>query len=261
MSKASAAALAAAGEKYLGRSYEEMDCQKFVETCMKDVGVRMDLAGSNAWFRYCMEKGWTGTPEECTAKYGLVPDGALLFILDKNGKEPAKYQGDGIGNASHIGLCTGRLGTGAIHSSQSKGCVCWSAFSGRTVKNGGWNRVGLLPGLFDYGGKVQEEKPKEAGEKTVGEWKSATVISGNGGPVNLRVQPDVNSARLAKVPTGTVVQIQEEQNGWCPVMFGSQTGWMMAIYLERETAEVVKIPKAELERIYDTIGGWLGLRG
>ena len=40
-----------AGDKYIGRLYSEMDCQKFVENMMRDVGLNMDLGGSNAWYR------------------------------------------------------------------------------------------------------------------------------------------------------------------------------------------------------------------
>ena len=42
MNKISAEALSKAGDKYLGRKYTEMDCQKFAETCMADVGLVMD---------------------------------------------------------------------------------------------------------------------------------------------------------------------------------------------------------------------------
>ena len=47
--KISAIDFSLAGDKYLGRSYEEMDCQAFVEKCMADVGYRRDLGGSNSW--------------------------------------------------------------------------------------------------------------------------------------------------------------------------------------------------------------------
>ena len=48
------------GEKYLGTPYSEMDCQAFVEACLRDAGINLDLAGSNAWYR---KMDWTGTPE------------------------------------------------------------------------------------------------------------------------------------------------------------------------------------------------------
>jgi len=151
MTKPSAKALAQAGFRYIGAPYSSMDCQAFVERCMKDVGVSRNLPGSNAWYRAMT---WTGTPEECKARFGSIPDGAFLFIMEQDGKEPAKYRRDGIGNASHIGIRTGK-GQGAIHSSSSRGCVCESVFNDRTVRNGGWNRVGLWD-AFDYGTKINE---------------------------------------------------------------------------------------------------------
>ena len=40
--------------------------------------------------------------------------------------------------------------TDAIHSGKSRGRVCGSEFHGKTVKNGGWNRVGLWLKEVDY---------------------------------------------------------------------------------------------------------------
>ena len=179
-------ALALAGDFYLGRSYSEMDCQAFAERCLRDIGINMNLAGSNAWYR---KMTWVGTPEECRKQFGSVPSGAFLFILEQDGKEPAKYRKDGIGNASHMGIKTGRtqeqmmrtgleriagrygkdytgrkvaqyefrkkvgFGNGAVHSSKSRGCVATSRFADRTIRNGGWNRVGLW-NMIDYGEKI-----------------------------------------------------------------------------------------------------------
>ena len=136
------------GDKYIGRTYSQMDCQAFVEQCLADAGLSVDLPGSNAWYRTMT---WVGTPEECRAMFGSIPVGAFLFILEQNGREPEKYKADGIGNASHIGLYIGRE-SGAIHSSYSRNGVCYSYFAGSTI-NGGWNRVGLWNEL-DYGETV-----------------------------------------------------------------------------------------------------------
>ena len=53
MGKVDARELAQAGFRYLGRSYQEMDCQGFVERCLADCGNHTDLGGSNSWFREC----------------------------------------------------------------------------------------------------------------------------------------------------------------------------------------------------------------
>ena len=163
--KISALEFSMAGDKYLGRKYEEMDCQAFVEKCMADVGYRRDLGGSNSWYRECRSHGWVGSPEECAKEFGSVPKGAFLFILEPVGpKTPAKFRDDGVGDATHMGIVTGR-GDGAIHSSKSRGGVVTSKFKGKTIPNGGWNRVGLLP-VFDYGitsGKEDNSELKSKG--------------------------------------------------------------------------------------------------
>ena len=143
-------ALAEAGFSYLGVSYSKMDCQAFVEQCLRDCGLEKNLAGSNAWFREVAAHGAVMTPEECVRQLGTVPPGAFLFILAQDGGEPAKYRPDGLGNASHIGIVTGR-GEGAIHSSASRGCVAESRFRNKTI-SGGWNRVGLWDRVsYDFG--------------------------------------------------------------------------------------------------------------
>ena len=164
-----------AGSKYLGRPYDlkqpgGMDCQDFYEQCLKDCGLSMDLGGSNAWYRKIRSTGWTGSPEECKAKFGSIPKGATLFIHAFDGGEEKRGYHDGLGNASHIGIKTG-TGKGAIHSSYSRGCVAESEFHDKTIRNGGWNMVGLST-LFDYGDKINRilnggtdpEPPDDPGE-------------------------------------------------------------------------------------------------
>ena len=148
--KASAEEFSAVGFAFVGRSYEDMDCQEFVERCMESVGIKKDLKGSNAWFRAMT---WTGSPEECLRKFGSIPRGALLFIHAFDGGERKRGYVDGRGNASHIGIKTG-TGEGALHSSESRGGVCESKFRDKTIKNGGWNMVGLWADGFTYGEKI-----------------------------------------------------------------------------------------------------------
>lgn len=242
-----------AGDKYLGTPYSEMDCQAFVEKCLADCGCRENLPGSNAWFR---KMTWTGTPEECKAKFGTIPRGAFLFILEHNDNEPEKYKGDGIGNASHIGIYTGRTaqamlrdyatapdglrqliigkalhGDGAIHSSSTRGCVATSAFSGKSIR-GGWNRVGLWNKL-SYGEKIDRllagTPSKEATpmQPTI-TGSDALVTADNGKSVNVRAKP--GGAKLAQLPVGTQVTVMQIEGEWARVDYHAQ-GWMMVKYL------------------------------
>ena len=239
--KADALAFSWAGDEYLGRSYQEMDCQAFVEKCMEKVGIRMDLAGSNTWYREISRNGWTGTPEECVKIFGSVPKGALLFILEQNGKEPEKYQKDGIGNASHIGIKTGR-GKGAIHSSGSRGCVAESEFHDKTIRNGGWNRVGLW-NRMDYGKTVNWLLEHIGiGQEPVNEQKeedkkmTVTVYSENGKPVNLRKTKDGDL--LDKIPVGTEAELLESGETWSKIRVKGKTGWMKTEFLAADDSTV-----------------------
>ncbi len=129
-----------------GMTLDGMDCQGLVEYLLIQCGVlkaECNLAGTNAHYRACV---WVGTPEECKNTFGSVPGGAALFILETSGGESAKYQADGIGNASHMGIW---LGDTSMAASASRGQVIESNFAGKSI-NGGWNRVGLLPWV-DYG--------------------------------------------------------------------------------------------------------------
>ena len=252
--KISAIDFSLAGDKYLGRSYEEMDCQAFVEKCMADVGLRMDLGGSNSWYRECGKHGWVGTPEECVKEFGSVPKGALLFILEPVGpKTPAKFRNDGIGDVTHMGIVTGR-GDGAIHSSSSRGCVVTSKFRGKTIPNGGWNRVGLYD-KFDYGNPVgwllehtgespatvsgsetSEKQDSEDIRQITGEETTMNVIihADNGGAVKLRQSSDQKKKEYSiwdEYPSGTKAEVLQSGRNWSKIRIGNKTGFMMNQFL------------------------------
>lgn len=272
-----------AGDKYLGKSYKEMDCQAFVERCMADCGLRMDLGGSNSWYREVMKNGWTGTPEDCVREIGSIPKGALLFILEDVGpKTPEKFRHDGIGDVTHIGIKTGR-GDGAIHSSSSKGCVATSVFKDKTIRNGGWNRVGLY-NRFTYGKTVDwildhigigKDPSQNGSEEAIP--VEAVVWSENGGDVKLRQSTDPKSMAYAlwdEIPAGTTVEVIESGDKWSRIQTAGKTGWMMSKFLRADLipagdnnqdpsppGDVILVDRARLESLYDELGDILGLRG
>lgn len=240
----SAEAFSKAGQRYIGRSYDEMDCQKFYEQCAADCGLVMDLKGSNAWFRKFIETGWVGSPEECKAKFGSIPKGATLFIHAFDGGEEKRGYYDGLGNASHIGIKTG-TGKGAIHSSYTNKGVCESQFKDKTIKNGGWNKVGLST-LFDYGDKINKilsgggstppaEDPGEGDEMP--EVKTAVVDVPNKTTVNMRAKASQSAALVERIPHGETVTVIEKQENWSKCRWKQWRGWIMNVYLVFEAAE------------------------
>lgn len=225
-----AAELAQAGRKYLGTPYETMDCQAFVEACLKDIGLPVDKAGSNTWYR---NMTWTGTPEECIKIFGSIPIGAFTYILEYNGKEPAKYRSDGIGNASHIGIKTG-TGKGALHSSKSTSGVAESTFRDKTIKNGGWNRVGLW-NLLSYGDKIDKILEgydmlviKDPVKKVV--YQSPEAKAGSG-TVNVRTGPSTANGISFTVPFNTVVDAYESDGDFTRIKCGNGSGYIMTTFL------------------------------
>ena len=279
MGKPSAELFSTMGDQFLGREYKNnnFDCQDFVEQCMHKVGITTNLPGSNAWYR---KMTWVGTPAECKKKFGKIPKGALLFILQGSGGEPEKYKPDGIGNASHIGIYTGRtgkemvanaraqgnmdadkwnFGDGAIHSSASRGHVCTSKFLGKEI-SGGWNRIGLWS-QFDYGDNINKLLNGNSKEEEV------TIVMGyakvTGGTLNLREQMDKNSVRIAQIPDGETVTVIDQPNSeWSLVTYGTRTGYVMSKFLSTDTTEKtnvqVTIPKECAVGLYEALKFSLG---
>ena len=252
--------LARAACLYLGRLYSDMDCQKFVENALADVGIHLDLGGSNSWLREVKKNGWAGTPEECIKKFGCIPDGAFLFIHHYDGLEPEKYRKDGIGNANHIGLKTGmtgeqmvdiavaagntkavnyNFGDGAIHSSSKKEHVSTSKFKDKSI-DGGWNLVGLWNKL-DFGDKINtvlkggadddpiapdpvEPEPVEPVKPEPKEDVYATVWAESGETVNIRKEKSTRSKLVERVPVGAMVRVIKQGNEWSKVCYTDPTG-------------------------------------
>lgn len=224
------------GFQKIGTPYSEMDCQAFVEWCLKQCGCDKNLAGSNAWYREVYNHGWIGSPEDCVKMLGCVPKGAFLFIQAFDGEEPMKYRGDGMGNASHIGICTIPRGEGAINSSKSRGGVCESKFKQKTI-NGGWNKVGLWDQVvYDYagsGGGGGGSAPEPADDPVTGhEWALiGNVHEENRQDVNFRKGPSINADLIDRIPVGHSVEVLSEKGKWSKIRWHNQTGYVMTKFL------------------------------
>lgn len=239
MSKPSAEAFASKATAYLGRSYDEMDCKDLINAMLGDMGIGKHYKGSNDLWRSVT---WTGTPEEAVKAFGSVPVGALLFIVVHDGGEVARGYHDGRGNSKHVGVKTG-TGKGAIHSSATRKCVCESEFHDKTIRNGGWNYVGLMKEL-DYGFTAPEEEPSSAPNVNAATY--ATVTASSGSTVKMRQKPSKKCDLYWKVPIGATVEIRgSESNGWYPVRYGGRDGYMMTEFLQIEQESAPSVPDDE----------------
>lgn len=217
------------------------DCQAFMELIAKEAGAPMSYAGSNDMFRNACS--WTGTLGEAKL-YGKLKPGTAVFIHD-DGVPPKRYQGDGLGNFSHVGMYVGDKGyydpekkkwCDVIHSSKSRGKAC-----GSTLKNG-WTHAGVWK-IMEEGGDVPMQ--------------TMYVTSENGGNVNMRKAMSVSSTRMASLPVGTEVQAGETTGGWTPVVYNGMAGYIMNAYLTTAKGEPVTDKKsetvAEIQRLLNNV--------
>ncbi len=202
------------------------DCQSWVEFCLSLLGIKRNWRGSNDMWRHALS--WKGTPEECRAKFGKVPDGALVFILKFDGGEKQRGYDDNEGNASHVGVVT-NIGDGATHASSSRNCVCESKFAGKTIPNGGWNRVGLLKDLSYDGSGGDDPGPDEKGDDFVKAFVNTDATGG--GTLNLRDRPHETGNRITKIPNGSEVDAAEYNTSWAEVRWNGYSGYAMKKFI------------------------------
>ena len=137
----------------VGYTYDELDCQAFIEHCARQAGGAMDYLGTNDMAR---RAAWLGTLSQAQAEGRLVPGAGLLIREETEANLPARYASGGLGDFSHAGLYvgpdaltdtdkTGRMRScDAVHSSATMGRV-----AGSTLQNG-WTHVLWFPEI-DYG--------------------------------------------------------------------------------------------------------------
>ena len=122
-----------------GYTYQQMDCQAFVEASLAKVGIKKNWRGSNHMWREALS--WKGTVEECREAFGEVPVGAWLFTIKNDGGEKARGYTDNLGNAAHVGVYTGE-GRGSVHSTNG-------GTQEADFPSSRWTHVGLCS-LLDY---------------------------------------------------------------------------------------------------------------
>jgi cell wall-associated NlpC family hydrolase len=138
-----------------GETVKGMDCQGLVEWTLRELGMKADYSGTNDMWRNLLSR--KGSIEDGVARMGTIPPGALIFIVDQDGGEPARYQGDGEGNAWHVYVKIS--GDMLIHASASNLMVTTRLFADQSVPNGGPNAYGLIRGV-EYG--VSEDAEGDA---------------------------------------------------------------------------------------------------
>ncbi len=243
----------------VGYTYDEMDCQAFIEHCARQAGGRMDYLGTNDMAR---RAAWLGTLDEARAQGRLVPGAGLLIREETDANLPARYAGDGLGDFSHVGLYVGEdaltdtdkngnaRSCDVVHSSATMGRV-----AGSTMANG-WTHAMWFTEI-DYGNEaglgVEQGADSSdvadggtsvgdgltAGAPAAGAERYAMVVSPDGGPVKLRKSASAEETLYWLVNAGARVLVERERDGWTLITAICTDGhtrraYMMAQYLEEE---------------------------
>lgn len=247
-----------------GGSLSGMDCQGLVEYALQQAGVprsECNLGGSNSHWRACV---WRGTPEECVALFGCVPVGAAVFIWKEvSSTTPEQFREDGLKDAEHMGL---KITGCVLHASSTREKVAESVFNDKTIPNGGWNMVGLLPWV-DYGPAIsaaigsapaEAEAATDAGSGTAeGEVvydnlaqaqaampvqdqivRYVRIVSTNGGEVRIREQPKKGAVTKYSAAPGTLCPYQGERDGFYKILYLGKSR-----YVKKEFGQIVKVRK------------------
>ena len=236
----------------VGYTYDEMDCQAFVEHCARQAGGRMDYLGTNDMAR---RAAWLGTLDEARAQGRLVPGAGLLIREETDANLPARYAGDGLGDFSHVGLYVGpdaltdtdkngnARSCDVVHSSATMGRV-----AGSTLANG-WTHV-MWFAEIDYGVDVQPgveigaeiSQETETGTESIADGltagtppasaeRYATVVSPDGNPVKLRKTASQKEPTYWKVNPGARVMVEREKDGWSLVTAVCSDGYVRRAYM------------------------------
>lgn len=238
----------------VGYTYDELDCQAFIEHCARQAGGAMDYLGTNDMAR---RAAWLGTLSQAQAEGRLVPGAGLLIREETEENLPARYAGDGLGDFSHAGLYvgpdaltdtdkTGRMRScDAVHSSATRGRV-----AGSTLQNG-WTHAIWFPeidygegdatgtpgagtgatGATGTGGTGTGTNTTTGGTPGTGATGTpapgtptltagtvptvyATVVSPDGGPVKLRRSASAEETLYWLVGAGARVEVERTEGAW-----------------------------------------------
>lgn len=223
-------------------SYDQMDCQAFVEYCVAKSGGNMDYSGTNA-----MARAMDVIP--LSGNENLLQPGVLLLIKepDESGL-PDKYAGDGVGDFSHVGIY---IGPDAVEDTDKNGEKRWcdvahsSATMGRvagsTLKNG-WTHLAFAPEIAYSGDEsgisdaAPENTPDDFGGLTPGDIQIkanvyATVSTPDKKPVNLRKSPSLSEGMYWQVANNARVQVEKRAGDWTLVRAICTDGYVRRAYM------------------------------
>ncbi len=125
-------------------------------------------------------------------------------------------------------------------------------------------KLDMALGQWKYHGKL-----KRAGEEREDEGMGERIVLSGGNPdlpIRLRAGAGTDTRILREIPQGAGAELLEAGGEWDRVSCGGAAGYVQSRFVHRQgeeaaASDTVAVRREKLERIYDEIGDWLGLRG
>lgn len=200
----------------IGGTYQQADCQAFVERAFHRIGVKCDFRGSNDMIR--------NLAQDVKPIDESIPVGALIFWVRRNGKEPSRYKKGGASwredmdgwNASHVGIYVG----GGKVSESGLSIGRWAITD---LRSRGATHYGLARSI-DYCNMATDAKSRNS---------TYAVVSPPKGTLNIRKSADKNSAIIMRLRRWQLVQVEEYDGKWLKIydIDGAQLGYAMGKFI------------------------------
>lgn len=219
------------GQKWVGKHV--VDCSGVIVYIWKKYGLKIEHS-SNYMARYSV------------GEIGNVPKPGYAAFHWKTTGTPERWQKDGKGNYSHIGI----VGSDGKTVYESKG----TRYGFTTSSVSKWSYFAPFKDV-DYSDKKEEEIP-------MNEKRYVTADK-----VNIRKGPGKNYARLRYAKNGEVGDVVAQEGDWVKMAFDDGvTGYVYVDYTkpvgDEEIEEIVDItislPKAEAEELFEVLKKALG---
>ena len=177
------------------------DCAQFTRLAMKEVGITLVSGASSQWKKTDWEaKGTLDT---------LPKDKVCILYRESASANPMQHTGIYLGDG---------------YVMDARGSASGVVYS--KLSSYGWTHWATPKGLYDDEIIIEPEEVLPV-------LYQAKVIAASGSTVRMRSDNSSSASVLKNVKLGEVVDVVEELNDWCKIVYAGTTGYMMTKFLEK----------------------------
>ena len=183
--------------KYVAKAaeYGKVDCSGAFAYWYKQAESYMFHGSNTMWRQYAPKRGKIG-------EIDLVP-GMAVYKHKDDGKEPEKYQNDGMGNFYHVGLY---IGEGKVV--EAKGTKYGVVYS--DIKE--WSHCSTL--------KYTEYDISEQKQNSEVVFPCIGTVTTKSGVLNVREKPATSGRIVETLPKGSTVEVLNKSGNWYEIRNG-----------------------------------------